>query len=125
MASISAAATTSTRLAYAYTPTSSLSTSLASNSSKPTKIVFSSSFTPSLSTLLVNPAAAPIGLHRRFTVKVARAKFERKKPHVNIGTIGHVDHGKTTLTAALTMALASLGGSAPKKYDKISNGQTI
>ncbi|MCG7218613.1 MAG: GTP-binding protein, partial [Candidatus Liberibacter asiaticus] len=43
----------------------------------------------------------------------------RKKPHLNIGTIGHVDHGKTTLTAALTMALASLGNSAPKKYDEI------
>lgn len=42
---------------------------------------------------------------------MARAKFERKKPHVNIGTIGHVDHGKTTLTAAITMALAaSMGG---------------
>lgn len=52
-------------------------------------------------------------------VRAARGKFERKKPHVNIGTIGHVDHGKTTLTAALTMALASLGGSAPKKYDEI------
>ncbi|CAA6668013.1 unnamed protein product [Spirodela intermedia] len=52
-------------------------------------------------------------------VRAARGKFERKKPHVNIGTIGHVDHGKTTLTAALTMALASVGGSAPKKYDEI------
>lgn len=38
---------------------------------------------------------------------------------MNIGTIGHVDHGKTTLTAALTMALASMGNSAPKKYDEI------
>ena len=36
---------------------------------------------------------------------MAKAKFERNKPHVNIGTIGHVDHGKTTLTAAITMAL--------------------
>ncbi|MCI34337.1 elongation factor Tu chloroplastic-like, partial [Trifolium medium] len=54
-----------------------------------------------------------------FTVRAARGKFERKKPHLNIGTIGHVDHGKTTLTAALTMALASLGNSAPKKYDEI------
>nr|CAD1836371.1 unnamed protein product [Ananas comosus var. bracteatus] len=52
-------------------------------------------------------------------VRAARGKFERKKPHVNIGTIGHVDHGKTTLTAALTMALASMGNSAPKKYDEI------
>lgn len=38
---------------------------------------------------------------------MARQKFERTKPHVNIGTIGHVDHGKTTLTAAITMALAA------------------
>lgn len=52
-------------------------------------------------------------------VRAARGKFERNKPHVNIGTIGHVDHGKTTLTAALTMVLASVGGSAPKKYDEI------
>ncbi|XP_008804218.2 LOW QUALITY PROTEIN: elongation factor Tu, chloroplastic-like [Phoenix dactylifera] len=60
--------------------------------------------------------------HRRgglLVVRAARGKFERKKPHVNIGTIGHVDHGKTTLTAALTMALASVGNSAPKKYDEI------
>ncbi|KAL6177524.1 hypothetical protein ACLB2K_049050 [Fragaria x ananassa] len=56
---------------------------------------------------------------RSFTVKAARGKFERKKPHVNIGTIGHVDHGKTTLTAALTMALASMGNSVAKKYDEI------
>nr|AKQ04292.1 elongation factor Tu, elongation factor Tu [uncultured Nitrospirae bacterium Rifle_16ft_4_minimus_4901] len=40
---------------------------------------------------------------------MAKAKFERKKPHVNIGTIGHVDHGKTTLTAAITMLLAKQG----------------
>ncbi|CAA3032788.1 elongation factor, chloroplastic [Olea europaea subsp. europaea] len=125
MASISATLAASTRLAYTYTSTSSSSTSLASNSSKPTKIVFSSSFTPSLSTLLVNLAATPTGLHQRFTITAARGKFEQKKPHVNIGTIGHVDHGKTTLTAALTMALASLEGSASKKYDEISNGRTI
>ncbi|XP_039133557.1 elongation factor Tu, chloroplastic-like [Dioscorea cayenensis subsp. rotundata] len=54
-----------------------------------------------------------------FVVRAARGKFERKKPHVNIGTIGHVDHGKTTLTAALTMALSSMGNSAPKRYDEI------
>ena len=41
---------------------------------------------------------------------MAKAKFERTKPHVNIGTIGHVDHGKTTLTAAITNVLASKGG---------------
>jgi elongation factor Tu len=50
---------------------------------------------------------------------MAREKFERKKPHVNIGTIGHVDHGKTTLTAAITMTLAANSGLAPKKYDEI------
>ena len=50
---------------------------------------------------------------------MARAKFERNKPHVNIGTIGHVDHGKTTLTAAITMTLAANGQSKAKKYDEI------
>lgn len=52
---------------------------------------------------------------------MARAKFERKKPHVNIGTIGHVDHGKTTLTAAITMTLAARGGTAGKRYDEIDS----
>ena len=53
---------------------------------------------------------------------MARAKFERKKPHVNIGTIGHVDHGKTTLTAAITMTLAARGGgSGGKRYDEIDS----
>ena len=41
---------------------------------------------------------------------MAKAKFERNKPHCNIGTFGHVDHGKTTLTAAITMTLAKSGG---------------
>ena len=51
---------------------------------------------------------------------MAREKFERKKPHVNIGTIGHVDHGKTTLTAAITATLSLGGGtSIAKKYDEI------
>ena len=50
---------------------------------------------------------------------MARAKFERTKPHVNIGTIGHVDHGKTTLTAAITMTLAALGQAKARKYDDI------
>nr|AID67888.1 translational elongation factor Tu [prasinophyte sp. MBIC10622] len=50
---------------------------------------------------------------------MAREKFERTKPHVNIGTIGHVDHGKTTLTAAITMTLAAAGGAAAKRYDEI------
>ena len=52
---------------------------------------------------------------------MARAKFERKKPNVNVGTIGHVDHGKTTLTAAITMALAAEGGAQAKKYDEIDS----
>ncbi len=50
---------------------------------------------------------------------MARAKFERNKPHVNIGTIGHVDHGKTTLTAAITMTLAAMGQATARKYDEI------
>ena len=50
---------------------------------------------------------------------MAKAKFERKKPHVNVGTIGHVDHGKTTLTAAITMVLAKHGGATAMRYDEI------
>ena len=50
---------------------------------------------------------------------MAKEKFERNKPHVNIGTIGHVDHGKTTLTAAITMTLAETGGATAKAYDEI------
>ncbi|MGL5083885.1 MAG: elongation factor Tu [Microcoleaceae cyanobacterium] len=50
---------------------------------------------------------------------MARAKFERNKPHVNIGTIGHVDHGKTTLTAAITMTLSALGQAKARKYEDI------
>ncbi len=50
---------------------------------------------------------------------MAKAKFERTKPHVNIGTIGHVDHGKTTLTAAITMYSASKGRAQQMKYDEI------
>ncbi len=50
---------------------------------------------------------------------MARAKFERTKPHVNIGTIGHVDHGKTTLTAAITMTLAAFGQATARKYADI------
>jgi elongation factor Tu len=51
---------------------------------------------------------------------MARAKFERKKPHVNIGTIGHVDHGKTTLTAAISATLATFTG-VSKKFDEIDS----
>ena len=50
---------------------------------------------------------------------MAKAKFERTKPHVNIGTIGHVDHGKTTLTAAITMALSQSGHAQAMRYDEI------
>ena len=50
---------------------------------------------------------------------MAKAKFERNKPHVNIGTIGHVDHGKTTLTAAITMTLAQKGEAQAMRYDEI------
>jgi elongation factor Tu len=50
---------------------------------------------------------------------MAKGKFERKKPHVNVGTIGHVDHGKTTLTAAMTMILAKKFGGEAKSYDQI------
>jgi elongation factor Tu len=52
---------------------------------------------------------------------MAKAKFERTKPHVNIGTIGHVDHGKTTLTAAITKVLAAKGQAEYKSFDQIDN----
>ena len=50
---------------------------------------------------------------------MAREKFERNKPHVNIGTVGHVDHGKTTLTAAITSCMAAVGKAQAKKFDEI------
>ena len=52
---------------------------------------------------------------------MSKAKFERNKPHVNIGTIGHVDHGKTTLTAAITMVLAEVTGGAKRSYADIDS----
>jgi elongation factor Tu len=52
---------------------------------------------------------------------MAKAKFERTKPHVNIGTIGHVDHGKTSLTAAITTVLAKSGGATARSYGDIDN----
>ncbi|MGB2868557.1 MAG: elongation factor Tu [Bacteroidota bacterium] len=52
---------------------------------------------------------------------MAKAKFDRSKPHVNVGTIGHVDHGKTTLTAAITMVLAKKGLSEIRTFDSIDN----
>ena len=50
---------------------------------------------------------------------MAKQKFERTKPHVNVGTIGHVDHGKTTLTAAITLCLSKVGGAVATAYDQI------
>jgi len=65
------------------------------------------------------PAPNPLlGLRR---TRMARAKFERKKPHVNIGTIGHVDHGKTTLTAAITGVLQVKGLAQARRYDEIDS----
>ncbi|MFA5383700.1 MAG: elongation factor Tu [Eubacteriales bacterium] len=52
---------------------------------------------------------------------MAKAKFQRTKPHVNIGTIGHVDHGKTTLTSAITKVLSTVGKATVKKYEEIDN----
>jgi elongation factor Tu len=52
---------------------------------------------------------------------MSKAKFERKKPHVNVGTIGHVDHGKTTLTAAITKVMAAKHGGEVKAFDQIDN----
>ena len=52
---------------------------------------------------------------------MGKAKFERNKPHVNIGTIGHVDHGKTTLTAAISMVLAEASGGEAKSYADIDS----
>src|SRR2546423_424113 len=52
---------------------------------------------------------------------MAKGKFNRTKPHVNVGTIGHVDHGKTTLTAAMTLVLSKLYGGEVKAYDQIDN----
>ena len=53
---------------------------------------------------------------------MAKQKFERSKPHVNVGTIGHVDHGKTTLTSAVTMALAKeAAGTSFREFDSIDN----
>ncbi|HEU5015885.1 MAG TPA: GTP-binding protein, partial [Roseiflexaceae bacterium] len=52
---------------------------------------------------------------------MAKQKFERTKPHVNVGTIGHVDHGKTTLTAAITKVLALKGDAQFLGYDQIDN----
>ncbi|MFH1025339.1 MAG: GTP-binding protein, partial [Nitrospirota bacterium] len=52
---------------------------------------------------------------------MAKAKFERVKPHANVGTIGHVDHGKTTLTSAITKVLAMKGQAQFRSFDSIDN----
>ena len=52
---------------------------------------------------------------------MAKEKFQRTKPHVNIGTIGHVDHGKTTLTSAITKVLSARGLAKARAYDEIDN----
>ncbi len=52
---------------------------------------------------------------------MAKEKFERNKPHVNVGTIGHVDHGKTTLTAALTKVCSDTWGGSARAFDQIDN----
>src|SRR5213592_2618797 len=52
---------------------------------------------------------------------MGKEKFDRSKPHVNIGTIGHVDHGKTTLTSAITLVLSKKGLAQAKAYDQIDN----
>jgi len=56
---------------------------------------------------------------RRF--KMAKEKFQRTKPHVNIGTVGHVDHGKTTLTSAITLCLSKKGYAEVRSFDSIDN----
>ena len=56
---------------------------------------------------------------------MAKSKFERTKPHVNVGTIGHVDHGKTTLTAAITKVLAEKGQAKFRDYASIDNTVVI
>jgi elongation factor Tu len=58
---------------------------------------------------------------QRSEPKVGKAKFERDKPHVNVGTIGHIDHGKTTLTAAITTVLAEHGGGEARSFAEIDN----
>ncbi|XP_057673774.1 elongation factor Tu, mitochondrial isoform X2 [Corythoichthys intestinalis] len=60
-------------------------------------------------------------LSRRTFAAEAKKSYSREKPHVNVGTIGHVDHGKTTLTAAITKVLADAGGANFKKYEEIDN----
>ena len=62
-----------------------------------------------------------INVNKLKVITMAKEKFDRSKPHVNIGTIGHVDHGKTTLTAAITLVLSKKGLSEVKSFDQIDN----
>ena len=55
---------------------------------------------------------------------MAKEKFDRAKPHVNVGTIGHIDHGKTTLTAAITQTLSTVGGAEAQSFAEIDNANT-
>src|SRR3954471_1655401 len=70
---------------------------------------------------LGSPAGGPQHLTSKEQRKVAKEKFERDKPHVNVGTIGHIDHGKTTLTAAITHVLAEKMGGEAKSFEEIDN----
>ncbi|XP_034068890.1 elongation factor Tu, mitochondrial [Gymnodraco acuticeps] len=74
---------------------------------------------PSLLHSSIRLSAVPL-CRRTFAVEVKKT-YTRDKPHVNIGTIGHVDHGKTTLTAAITKVLSEAGGASFKKYEEIDN----
>ena len=56
---------------------------------------------------------------------MAKEKFERTKPHVNIGTIGHVDHGKTTLASAITLTLSKKGMAEARAFDSIDNAPEL
>jgi elongation factor Tu len=72
-------------------------------------------------TLADNNVATQDLYNKYFLPTMAKEKFDRSKPHVNIGTVGHVDHGKTTLTAAITMALALKTGGDVRTFDSIDN----
>src|SRR3954470_20902843 len=68
-----------------------------------------------------NSSRSPRSSRKPGAAKMAKKKFERTKPHVNIGTIGHIDHGKTSLTAAITKYLALKGEAEYRAFDTIDN----